>query len=109
MFGKEGSGSGPRNGGQGGGVDVGMPIAVYVLGLSVFALGTSEFMLSGLLQPVARDMGVTIPTAGLLISAFAIGMVVGAPLLAAATLRLPRRTTLIALLAVFGLGQVAGA
>ncbi|MEU1800041.1 Cmx/CmrA family chloramphenicol efflux MFS transporter [Streptomyces sp. NPDC019937] len=86
-----------------------MPIAVYVLGLSVFALGTSEFMLSGLLQPVAADMGVSIPTAGLLISAFAVGMVVGAPVLAAATLRLPRRTTLIALLAVFGLGQVAGA
>lgn len=98
-----------RNGQQVRRVDVGMPIAVYVLGLSVFALGTSEFMLSGLLQPVARDMGVTIPTAGLLISAFAIGMVVGAPVLAAATLRLPRRTTLIALLAVFGLGQVAGA
>ncbi|WNE97258.1 MFS transporter [Streptomyces luomodiensis] len=86
-----------------------MPLAVYVLGLSVFALGTSEFMLSGLLQPVARDMGVSIPTAGLLISAFAIGMVVGAPVLAAATLRLPRRTTLMALLAVFGLGQIAGA
>ncbi|GDY54567.1 hypothetical protein SVIO_051900 [Streptomyces violaceusniger] len=85
-----------------------MPLAVYVLGLSVFALGTSEFMLSGLLQPVARDMGVSIPTAGLLISAFAIGMVVGAPVLAAATLRLPRRTTLMALLAVFGLGQIAG-
>ncbi|MBB4891906.1 DHA1 family chloramphenicol resistance protein-like MFS transporter [Streptomyces olivoverticillatus] len=86
-----------------------MPVAVYVLGLSVFALGTSEFMLSGLLQPLARDMDVSIPQAGLLVSAFAIGMVVGAPLLAAATLRLPRRTTLIALLAVFGLGQVAGA
>ncbi|WP_431043703.1 Cmx/CmrA family chloramphenicol efflux MFS transporter [Streptomyces sp. P1-3] len=86
-----------------------MPIAVYVLGLSVFALGTSEFMLSGLLQPLARDMGVSIPQAGLLVSAFAIGMVVGAPLLAAATLRLPRRTTLIALLGVFGLGQAAGA
>ncbi|MET7906538.1 Cmx/CmrA family chloramphenicol efflux MFS transporter [Streptomyces sp. NPDC005355] len=86
-----------------------MPVAVYVLGLSVFALGTSEFMLSGLLQPVARDMGVSIPEAGLLVSAFAIGMVVGAPVLAAATLRLPRRTTLIALLAVFGLGQIAGA
>ncbi|MEU4893659.1 Cmx/CmrA family chloramphenicol efflux MFS transporter [Streptomyces sp. NPDC044780] len=86
-----------------------MPLAVYVLGLSVFALGTSEFMLSGLLQPVARDMGVSIPTAGLLISAFAIGMVVGAPVLAAATLRLPRRTTLMTLLAVFGLGQIAGA
>jgi DHA1 family chloramphenicol resistance protein-like MFS transporter len=54
-------------------------------------------------------MGVTIPQAGLLISAFAIGMVVGAPLLAVATLRLPRRTTLIALITLFGLGQVAGA
>ncbi|MFD1828681.1 Cmx/CmrA family chloramphenicol efflux MFS transporter [Streptomyces desertarenae] len=86
-----------------------MPLAVYVLGLSVFSLGTSEFMLSGLLQPLARDLGVSIPQAGLLVSAFAVGMVVGAPVLAAATLRLPRRTTLIALLAVFGLGQVAGA
>ncbi|MFC8197453.1 Cmx/CmrA family chloramphenicol efflux MFS transporter [Streptomyces sp. NPDC060006] len=86
-----------------------MPLAVYVLGLSVFALGTSEFMLSGLLPAVADDMGVSIPRAGLLISAFAVGMVVGAPLLAVATLRLPRRTTLIALIAVFGLGQFAGA
>lgn len=86
-----------------------MPLAVHVLGLSVFALGTSEFMLSGLLPPIAEDMGVSIPRAGLLISAFAIGMVVGAPLLAVATLRLPRRTTLITLLTVFGLGQVAGA
>ncbi|MFJ6798211.1 Cmx/CmrA family chloramphenicol efflux MFS transporter [Streptomyces sp. NPDC091268] len=86
-----------------------MPVAVYVLGLSVFALGTSEFMLSGLLPPIAEDMGVTIPQAGLLISAFAIGMVIGAPLLAVATLRLPRRTTLLALISLFGLGQVAGA
>ncbi|MEU2392481.1 Cmx/CmrA family chloramphenicol efflux MFS transporter [Streptomyces sp. NPDC007369] len=86
-----------------------MPVAVYVLGLSVFALGTSEFMLSGLLPPIAGDMGVSIPQAGLLISAFAIGMVVGAPLLAVATLRLPRRTTLISLISLFGLGQVAGA
>ncbi|MFF4352185.1 Cmx/CmrA family chloramphenicol efflux MFS transporter [Streptomyces sp. NPDC001530] len=86
-----------------------MPLAVYILGLSVFALGTSEFMLSGLLPPIADDMDVTIPQAGLLISAFAIGMVVGAPLLAVATLRLPRRTTLVTLIAVFGLGQIAGA
>ncbi|MGG8409589.1 Cmx/CmrA family chloramphenicol efflux MFS transporter [Streptomyces sp. 12297] len=86
-----------------------MPVAVYILGLSVFALGTSEFMLSGLLPPIAADMDVTIPQAGLLISAFAIGMVIGAPLLAVATLRLPRRTTLIALISLFGLGQVAGA
>ncbi|MEV0528547.1 Cmx/CmrA family chloramphenicol efflux MFS transporter [Streptomyces sp. NPDC050439] len=86
-----------------------MPMAVYILGLAVFALGTSEFMLSGLLPPIADDMDVSIPRAGLLISAFAIGMVVGAPLLAVAPLRLPRRTTLITLITVFGLGQVAGA
>ncbi|WP_078594695.1 Cmx/CmrA family chloramphenicol efflux MFS transporter [Streptomyces sp. NRRL S-920] len=86
-----------------------MPIAVYMLGLAVFALGTSEFMLSGLLPPIAEDMNVSIPRAGLLISAFAIGMVIGAPLLAVATLRLPRRTTLITLITVFGLGQIAGA
>ncbi|GAA3488788.1 MFS transporter [Streptomyces cremeus] len=86
-----------------------MPLAVYMLGLAVFALGTSEFMLSGLLPPMAEDLDVSIPQAGLLISAFAIGMVIGAPLLAVATLRLPRRTTLIALITVFGLGQVAGA
>ena len=86
-----------------------VPGAVYVLGLSVFALGTSEFMLSGILQPLARDLDVSIPQAGMLVSAFAIGMVVGAPLLAAATLRLPRRTTLVALLAIFALGQVVGA
>ncbi|MGW7466356.1 Cmx/CmrA family chloramphenicol efflux MFS transporter [Streptomyces xantholiticus] len=86
-----------------------MPLAVYILGLSVFALGTSEFMLSGLLPPIAADMEVSIPRAGLLTSAFAVGMVVGAPLLAVATLRLPRRTTLVTLISVFGLGQVAGA
>ncbi|MFC8915897.1 Cmx/CmrA family chloramphenicol efflux MFS transporter [Streptomyces sp. NPDC047821] len=86
-----------------------MPLAVYILGLSVFALGTSEFMLSGLLPPIADDMNVSIPRAGLLISAFAIGMVIGAPLLAVATLRLPRKTTLIALISTFGLGQLAGA
>ncbi|WNO77234.1 MULTISPECIES: Cmx/CmrA family chloramphenicol efflux MFS transporter [unclassified Streptomyces] len=86
-----------------------MPLAVYILGLSVFALGTSEFMLSGLLPPIADDMNVSIPRAGLLISAFAIGMVVGAPLLAVATLRLPRKTTLVTLISLFGLGQIAGA
>ncbi|MFF6903178.1 Cmx/CmrA family chloramphenicol efflux MFS transporter [Streptomyces hydrogenans] len=86
-----------------------MPLAVYVLGIAVFSLGTSEFMLSGLVQAIADDMAVSIPQAGLLISAFAIGMVIGAPLLAVATLRLPRKTTLVALIIVFGLGQIAGA
>ncbi|MFW6695300.1 Cmx/CmrA family chloramphenicol efflux MFS transporter [Streptomyces sp. MAR4 CNX-425] len=86
-----------------------LPTSVYVLGVAVFALGTSEFMLSGLLPEIADDLDVSIPRAGLLISAFAVGMVVGAPTLAAATLRLPRRTTLVGLLVVFGAGHVVGA
>ncbi|WP_037319753.1 Cmx/CmrA family chloramphenicol efflux MFS transporter [Amycolatopsis orientalis] len=86
-----------------------MPLAVCVLGLSVFALGTSEFMITGLLPGMAADLGVGIPEAGLLISAFAIGMVVGAPLLAIATLRVPRRATLMGLLVIFGLSHVVGA
>ncbi|MBB4683640.1 Cmx/CmrA family chloramphenicol efflux MFS transporter [Amycolatopsis jiangsuensis] len=86
-----------------------MPLAVFVLGLSIFALGTSEFMITGLLPGMAADLGVSIPDAGLLISAFAVGMVVGAPLLAVGTLRLPRRVTLLALLVVFGLAHVVGA
>ncbi|KZB88133.1 Cmx/CmrA family chloramphenicol efflux MFS transporter [Amycolatopsis regifaucium] len=86
-----------------------MPLAVCVLGLSVFALGTSEFMITGLLPGMAADLNVGIPEAGLLISAFAIGMVVGAPLLAIATLRVPRRATLMGLLVVFGLSHIVGA
>lgn len=86
-----------------------LPTAVYVLGVAVFALGTSEFMLAGLLPEIADDLDVSIPRAGLLISAFAVGMVVGAPTLAAATLRLPRRTTLVSLLVVFGAGHIVGA
>lgn len=78
-----------------------MPAAIYVLGLSIFAQGTSEFMLAGLLTEIAADLGVSIPRAGLLISAFAIGMLVGAPILAVTTRRLPRRTALLAFLAVF--------
>ncbi|WP_410638667.1 Cmx/CmrA family chloramphenicol efflux MFS transporter [Amycolatopsis sp. lyj-346] len=86
-----------------------MPLAVFVLGLSVFALGTSEFMITGLLPGMAADLHVSIPDAGLLISAFAVGMVVGAPLLAVGTLRLPRRRTLLAMLGVFVVAHVVGA
>ncbi|GLZ10760.1 chloramphenicol resistance protein [Actinomadura sp. NBRC 104425] len=86
-----------------------MPPAVYVLGLAIFAQGTSELMLAGLLPGMAADLGVSVPQAGLLISAFAAGMLVGAPLLAVVTLRWPRRATLPAFLAVFALTHVAGA
>ncbi|WDZ82424.1 Cmx/CmrA family chloramphenicol efflux MFS transporter [Micromonospora cathayae] len=86
-----------------------MPFAVYVLGLAVFAQGTSEFMLSGLLPDIAADLGVSIPAAGTLTSAFAIGMIVGAPLVAMLSLRWPRRMALLAFLVTFLLSHVAGA
>jgi len=86
-----------------------MPIAVYVLGLSIFAQGTSELMLAGLLPELASDLHVSIPRAGLLISAFALGMLVGAPVLAVATLTWSRRTALLVFLGVFALTHVAGA
>ncbi|MGV4929342.1 MFS transporter [Streptomyces sp. BHT-5-2] len=86
-----------------------MPLAVHLLGLAIFAQGTSEFMLSGLLPNIATDLGVPLSGAGLLISAFAVGMVVGAPVLAVATLRVPRRTALIAFQLAFTAGHVVGA
>lgn len=86
-----------------------MPLAVYILGLAIFAQGTSELMLAGLLPELASDLDVSIPDAGLLISAFAVGMLVGAPVLAVVTLRWPRRTALLVFLAVFVLAHIAGA
>ncbi|HVW40161.1 MAG TPA: Cmx/CmrA family chloramphenicol efflux MFS transporter [Amycolatopsis sp.] len=86
-----------------------MPPTVYVLGLAIFGLGTSEFLVAGLLPPIAADLGVTIPAAGLLISAYAIGMLAGAPVLAIATQRLPRKVTLAGTLTVFTLGHIVGA
>ena len=85
-----------------------VPLVVYVLAACVFALGTSEFMIAGLLPEIAADLDATIPQAGYLISAFAVGMIVGAPLMAVLTLRLPRRTTLVAALLVVAAGQAAG-
>lgn len=86
-----------------------MPVAVYILGLSIFAQGTSELMIAGLLTEMASDLGVSVPQVGLLISAFAVGMLIGAPILAVATLRWPRRTALLAFLAVFAAAHVLGA
>jgi len=86
-----------------------MPIAVYVLGLSVFCIGTSEFMISGLLPDLAADLAVSIPDAGLLISGYAFGVVIGGPVLTLATLRVPRKTALLALLSLFVVGQTIAA
>ncbi|WP_432898253.1 Cmx/CmrA family chloramphenicol efflux MFS transporter [Micromonospora matsumotoense] len=86
-----------------------MPFAIYVLGLAVFAQGTSEFMLSGLVEAMAADLGVSIPAVGSLTSAFAVGMIVGAPLVAMLSLRWPRRRALLAFLVTFLLAHVVGA
>ncbi|WP_033313217.1 Cmx/CmrA family chloramphenicol efflux MFS transporter [Streptomyces iakyrus] len=86
-----------------------MPFALLPLGLAVFAQGTSEFMLSGLVPDIARDLGVSVPAAGALTSAFAAGMVVGAPLVAGLARRWPRRGALLAFLVVFLAAHVVGA
>ncbi|MDF6021497.1 Cmx/CmrA family chloramphenicol efflux MFS transporter [Streptomyces sp. JH34] len=86
-----------------------MPFAVHMLGLAVFAQGTSEFMLSGLLSNIAGDLHVSLGAAGLLTSAFAVGMVIGAPLTALAGRTWPRRGALLLFLGVFGAVHVVGA
>ncbi|MEW2264049.1 MULTISPECIES: Cmx/CmrA family chloramphenicol efflux MFS transporter [unclassified Streptomyces] len=86
-----------------------MPFALLLLGLAVFAQGTSEFMLSGLVPDIARDLQVTVPAAGALTSAFAVGMVVGAPLMAALGRRWSRRGALLGFLCVFLAVHVVGA
>ncbi|MFW0791688.1 Cmx/CmrA family chloramphenicol efflux MFS transporter [Gordonia sp. CPCC 205333] len=86
-----------------------MPFALYLLALAAFALGTSEFMLAGLIPAIASDLDVAVGTAGLLTSAFAIGMVVGAPTMAAFARRWPPRVTLLACLVLFAGCHVAGA
>lgn len=86
-----------------------MPFAVYMLALAVFSQGTSEFMLSGLVPDIARDMGVSIPDAGLLTSAFAVGMMIGAPAMAALGVRWSRRAALTGFLVAFVGVHVLGA
>ncbi len=86
-----------------------LPAVVHVLGAGIFLMGTTEFMIAGLLPEVAGDLGVDIGRAGLLVTAFAIGMIIGPPVMALATVRLPARATLIGALAVFALGHVVGA
>lgn len=86
-----------------------MPRALYLLALAVFAMGTSEFMLAGLVPDIAARLDVPVGTAGLLTSAFAVGMVVGAPLMAASARRLPMRATLLGCVALFALAHVVGA
>lgn len=84
-----------------------MPIALLALTAGAFGIGTTEFVIMGLLLQVSADLHVSIAAAGLLISGYAIGVAVGAPVLTIATRRLPRKTVLLALMAIFTLGNIA--
>lgn len=84
-----------------------MPLAILALAAGCFGIGTTEFVVMGLLPEVARDLGVDIPQAGLLVTAYAIGVVIGAPIMAILTARLPRKGALLGLMGVFILGNLA--
>ncbi|WP_067474631.1 Cmx/CmrA family chloramphenicol efflux MFS transporter [Actinomadura hibisca] len=78
-----------------------LPFGVYLLAFNLFAMGSAEFLLAGVLPEIADDLGISLSSAGALISTFAIGVVIGGPPFAILTLRWPRRTTLVATQAVF--------
>ncbi|MDP9601123.1 UNVERIFIED_ORG: DHA1 family inner membrane transport protein [Variovorax paradoxus] len=84
-----------------------MPIALIALTAGAFGIGTTEFVIMGLLMQVSTDLHVSITAAGLLISGYALGVAVGAPVLTIATRKLPRKTVLLALMAIFTLGNLA--
>jgi len=84
-----------------------MPLALYALTAGAFGIGVTEFVIMGLLLDVSADFGVSIAAAGLLISGYALGVVVGAPVLTVLTARWPRKMVLMALMAVFIVGNAA--
>jgi DHA1 family inner membrane transport protein len=83
-----------------------LPFVVIVLTAGTFLMGTTEFIIAGLLPEIAHDLNVSIAHAGLMITVFAVGMIVGTPGMAIVTLRLPRRTILALALGVFVVGHI---
>jgi DHA1 family inner membrane transport protein len=84
-----------------------MPLALYALTAGAFGIGVTEFVIMGLLLEVSADLGVSISAAGLLISGYALGVVVGAPLLGAIAGRWSKKTLLVSLMVVFTVGNLA--
>src|SRR5947209_3107614 len=82
-----------------------MPIALLALSLAAFSVGTGEFVISGILPILSGDLGVSIPKAGLLVAAYAAAVAIGGPILAVVTANLPRKPTIVVLLACFTVGQ----
>ncbi|KPZ65858.1 Inner membrane transport protein YdhP [Pseudoalteromonas sp. P1-16-1b] len=83
-----------------------MPLALWALTLSAFAIGTTEFVIVGLVPTIANDLGVSLPSAGLLVSLYAVGVAIGAPVLTALTGRWNRKVVLISLMGLFVMGNL---
>lgn len=83
-----------------------MPLALWALTLSAFAIGTTEFVIVGLIPTIAASLQVSVPSAGLLVSLYAMGVAVGAPVLTALTGRVPRKHLLLGLMALFTVGNL---
>jgi DHA1 family inner membrane transport protein len=83
-----------------------VPLSLLILALSAFAIGTTEFVIMGLLPDVAADLGVSIPGAGWLVTGYALGVAVGAPFMAMATAKLPRKAALVTLMGIFIIGNL---
>jgi len=83
-----------------------VPLSLFILALSAFAIGTTEFVIMGLLPDVAADLGVSIPGAGWLVTGYALGVAIGAPFMAMATARLPRKAALVTLMGIFIVGNL---
>ena len=84
-----------------------MPVSLLALAAGAFGIGTTEFIIMGLLTQVSQDLHISIPTAGTLISGYAFGVAVGAPVLTLATRRWPRKQLLLALMLIFIAGNIA--
>jgi predicted MFS family arabinose efflux permease len=83
-----------------------MPLALWALTLSAFAIGTTEFVIVGLIPTIAASLGVSLPSAGLLVSLYALGVAIGAPVLTALTGRVPRKRLLLGLMVLFTAGNL---
>lgn len=83
-----------------------MPLALWALTISAFAIGTTEFVIVGLIPTIAEQLSITLPSAGMLVSIYALGVAVGAPVLTALTGKLPRKQLLMGLMALFTVGNL---
>src|SRR4051812_1233037 len=86
-----------------------MPLALLALAIGAFGIGTTEFVIMGLLPQVAADFGVSVPTAGLLVTGYGLGVTIGAPIMTLLGTKVSRKTMLMLLMVLFVLGNLVSA